>query len=111
MATTLIAASRSGLTGAHVYNLPGVVADGAAIADAIEAVVPGGTEHIRFDPVDLPFPSEIDHDGIEVLGPLPVTSLADGVRDTVDIFQHLLRAGRMDPAEHGLESNATVPRS
>jgi UDP-glucuronate 4-epimerase len=111
VAATLIAASRSGLAGARVFNLPGVVADGAAIAAAIDAVVPGGSDRIHFEPVDLPFPSQIDHDGIEVLGTLPVTSLADGVRDSVAIYQSLIRADRMDPAEHGLESTAAAPRT
>jgi UDP-glucuronate 4-epimerase len=103
VAVTLITASRSGVGGAHVFNLPGVVADGAAILGAIEAVVPGARDLIRFEPVDLPFPSEIDHDGIEILGPLPVTSIADGVRASVDIYRDLARTGRLDPVEQGLD--------
>ena len=56
VARTLVAASRSALQGAHVYNMPGVIADGPAIAAAIEAVVPGAADVIGFDPGDLPFP-------------------------------------------------------
>ncbi|MFL5672987.1 MAG: NAD-dependent epimerase/dehydratase family protein [Chloroflexota bacterium] len=103
VAATLIAASRADPTGAHVYNLPGTIADGSALLAAIEAAVPGAGDLVRFEPVDLPFPTEIDSDGIETLGPIPVTSLADGVRESVDIYRSLARAGRLDPAEQGLE--------
>jgi nucleoside-diphosphate-sugar epimerase len=103
VARTLVAASRQRLPGAHVFNLPGVVANGPAVLDAIEAAVPGSTERITFEPVDLPFPTEIDHDGIEVLGSLPVTPFGEGVAASVAIYRDLAARGRLDPAEHGLE--------
>jgi UDP-glucuronate 4-epimerase len=103
VARTLIAASRSREPGALVFNLPGEVADGPALLDAIEAVVPGSSERISFEPVTLPFPTEIDHDGIEALGPLPVTPFADGIRSSVAIYQELAAHGRLDPAAHGLD--------
>jgi UDP-glucuronate 4-epimerase len=103
VAATLIAASRAEPTGAHVYNLPGTIADGSALLAAIEAVVPGAADLVRFEPVDLPFPTEIDSEGIESLGPLPVTSLEDGVRESVDIYRSLSIEGRLDPVQQGLE--------
>jgi UDP-glucuronate 4-epimerase len=103
VAATLIAASRSALDGAHVFNLPGAVADGPTLAAAIERAVPGGSHWIAFEPVDLPFPSEIDHDGIDVLGELPTTSLIDGIQASVTIYRDLLERGRLDPVEQGLE--------
>ena len=103
VARTLIAASRSTVEGAHVFNLPGEVADGRALAAAIEAVVPGATERIEFEPGDLPFPSEIDHDGIEAIDPAAVTPLAEGIAETVEILRSLAHDGRLDPADHGLE--------
>jgi UDP-glucuronate 4-epimerase len=103
VARTLVAASRSAISGAHVFNLPGVVADGHTFLRAIDDAVPGASDVIRFDPVDLPFPTEIDHDGIEALGPLPVTPLADGIRSSADAYRALALAGRLDPADHGLE--------
>jgi len=109
VARTLIAASRSSLEGAHVFNLPGVVAGGPALTAAIEAAIPGGADGIGFDAVSLPFPSEIDHDGIEALGPLPVTPFADGIAASVAIYQALAGNGRLDPADHGLESVTTLP--
>jgi UDP-glucuronate 4-epimerase len=103
VAATLIAASRSRLDGAQVFNLPGVVADGPALAAAIEQAVPGGSRLIDFEPVELPFPSEIDHDGIDILGAPATTSLADGIDESVTIYRSLLERGRLDPTEQGLE--------
>lgn len=103
VARTLIAASRTAVEGAHVFNLPGEVADGRALAAAIETAVPGAGQRIEFEPGDLPFPSEIDHDGIETIDPAPPTSLATGVAETVEVLRTLARDGRLDPADHGLE--------
>jgi len=107
VAGTLLAATRSSITGAHVFNLPGHVADGPALAAAIEAAVPGAGALVEFDRGDLPFPSEIDHDGIEAIDPPPVTSLVDGIAATVAIYRDLARDGRLDAAAHGLEPVAT----
>ncbi len=65
--------------------------------------MPGSAGRITFEPVSLPFPSEIDHDGIEALGPLPVTPFAAGIEASVAIYQALAARGRLDPAEHGLD--------
>jgi len=107
VARTLIAASRTAVEGAHVFNLPGEVADGRRLADAIEAAVPGAGQRIEFEPGDLPFPSEIDHDGIEAIDPAPATPLAVGVAETVEILRALASDGRLDPADHGLEPVAS----
>jgi UDP-glucuronate 4-epimerase len=109
VARTLVAASRSRAAAAHVFNLPGEVADGPALVEVIEAVVPGSAGRITFEPVSLPFPSEIDHDGIEVLGPLPVTPFAKGIEASVAIYQELAARGRLDPAEHGLDIASKAP--
>jgi UDP-glucuronate 4-epimerase len=108
VAKTLIAASRSGISGAHAFNLPGIVADGEAFLQAIGDAVPGAADVIRFDAVDLPFPSEIDHDGIEALGPIPITPLAEGIRASADAYRALAGAGRLDPAQHGLDPLETA---
>ena len=106
VARTLIAASRTAVEGAHVYNLPGEVADARALAAAIETAVPGAGQRIEFEPGDLPFPSEIDHDGIETIDPTGATPLAVGVDETVEVLRALARDGRLDPADHGLEPAA-----
>ncbi len=102
-AELLVAAAQRGGAGATVVNMPGTVADGAQLVDAIDAAVPGARDLISFDPVDLPFPSEIDADGIEAFGAVPITPFAEGVRESVDIYRRLASAGRLDAASHGLE--------
>ena len=89
---------------AHVYNMPGTMAEGADArrGDRVDAV-PEARGLVDFDPVSLPFPVEIDHDGIEAIGPVPLTPFADGVRESVAIYRGLAAAGRLDGAAHGLE--------
>lgn len=103
VARTLIAASRSDIRGAHAFNLPGELADGPTFLASIEAAVPGARNLITFQPVDLPFPAEIDHDGIELLGPVATTPLAEGIAASAAIYAGLARAGRLDPVAHGLD--------
>jgi UDP-glucuronate 4-epimerase len=107
VARTLILASRTSLDGAHVFNLPGEAVDQAGLVAAIDAAVPGAAGLLDFEPEGLPFPSEIDPDGIEALGDVPVTPFAEGVRGTVAILRGLAETGRLDPREHGLELAAT----
>jgi Nucleoside-diphosphate-sugar epimerases len=103
VARTLILASRTTLSGAHVFNLPGAPVDRAGLVEAIETAVPGAAGLLDFAPVSLPFPSEIDHDGIEALGEVPLTPFAEGVGATVGILRRLAETDRLDPLEHGLE--------
>jgi nucleoside-diphosphate-sugar epimerase len=101
-ARMLVAASRATSVEAAVVNMPGTVADGAALVAAIDAAVPGAGALIAVEPVSLPFPVEIDTDGIEALGPITVTPFAAGVRQSVEIYRALAAAGRLDAKEHGL---------
>ena len=61
--------------------------------------------HLRSTP--LPFPAEIDHDGLAALGPVPVTPFADGVAASAEIYRDLARRGRLIASEQGLEPPAT----
>jgi nucleoside-diphosphate-sugar epimerase len=102
VAGTLIAASRSLLEGAHVFNLGGDAVDIAAWIDAIESIVPEAAGAISAVPTELPFPSEIDHAGLVALGPVPVTPFHDGIAETVEIFRRLAAQGRLVGPEQGL---------
>lgn len=107
VARTLIAASRSRLDGAHVFNLGG---SPVAIADwiaAIEAAVPEAAGTVTFSTNELPFPSEIEHAALAAaLGPQPVTDYRDAIQATVDVFRRLAADGRLVGTEQGL---AEVP--
>ena len=65
VARTLIAASRSGLDGAHVFNLGGSLATWPSWSTRSRRSCPRRAGLITFEPDRLPFPAEIDHDGLE----------------------------------------------
>jgi UDP-glucuronate 4-epimerase len=102
VARTLLAASRSGLDGAHVFNLGGSSVDMPAWIAAIERAVPEAAGSITFAATELPFPSEIEHDSLATLGPLPVTPYEDGIQATVEVFRRLADDGRLVGTEQGL---------
>jgi nucleoside-diphosphate-sugar epimerase len=106
VARTLIAASRSSLQGAHVFNLGG---NPVGISDwiaAVEEAVPAAAGLLTAATTELPFPSRIDHAALAALGAVPVTSVPDGIAATVDIFQRLASAGKLVGTEQGLPAAA-----
>ena len=107
VARTLLAASRSRLAGAHVFNLGGSLASMAELVELIESIVPEARGLITFDPAPLPFPAEIDHDGLAAIGSVPVTPFADGIAASAEIYRDLARRGRLIASEQGLEPPAT----
>ena len=106
VAATLIAASRSSLQGAHVFNLGGHAVEISDWIEAIESIVPEAAGLFSIMPVELPFPSEIDHDGLTAIGPVPVTPYRDGIQATVDILRRLAANGRLAGTEQGLAAAA-----
>ncbi len=108
VARTLLAASRSQLDGAHVFNLGGSSVDMTGWVAAIESAVPEAAGLITFASNELPFPSEIEHEALAALGPLPVTPYEEGIKATADIFRQLAADGRLVGTEQGL---AAVPAS
>ena len=106
VARTLLAASTSRLDGAPVFNLGGSVASMTQLVETIESIVPEARGLVTFDPTPLPFPAEIDHDGLAALGPVPVTRLGDGIAASAEIYRDLARRGRLVASEQGLEPPA-----
>ncbi len=102
VARTLIAASRSRLEGAQVFNLDGESVEIPAWIAAIERAVPEATGLVTAASTELPFPSVIAHDAVAALGPQDVTPYEEGIRATADIFRGLAAAGRLVPTEQGL---------
>jgi UDP-glucuronate 4-epimerase len=103
VARTLIAASRSSIDGANVFNLGGDVVDIADWVAAIEAAVPESRGLLTIADAQLPFPSEIDHDGLAAaIGPVTATPYEDGIRSTVETFRGLAADDRLVPADQGV---------
>ena len=110
VAATLIAASRSSLQGAHVFNLGGSSVDIPSWIAAIEDAVPDAAGTITAAPAELPFPSEIAHDALTAaLGPVPVTPYRDGIAATVEILRRLQTEGRLVGIEQGLPAAEPSP--
>src|SRR5437764_5268262 len=96
-ADAFIRAATSDLEGAHVFNLHGQTPHIADLVTAIERAWPGARGTITHDDAPLAFPSEFDDAGVRAaLGTIPATTLADGVRATVERFAELQREGRLD---------------
>jgi UDP-glucuronate 4-epimerase len=102
VATTLIAASRSGLAGAEVFNLGGETVDMVDWVAAIDGEVPGAAARIDLEPTRLPFPADIEASRIAALGQLAITPFRTGIRATVDIYRRLAATGGLLPAQHGI---------
>jgi UDP-glucuronate 4-epimerase len=80
-ARAFIDAARSARDGARVFNIPGSNVHMQEVVSAIRDVVPDAA--IDYDETTLPFPEEFATGGVQ----LPLTELADGVRQTVQIFR------------------------
>lgn len=72
--------------GAHVFNLPGEVVSNEDVVMAVGAVVPGA--RITIDGPILPFAEDIGEGDLRRVFPdLPATSLRDGIRRTIELYQ------------------------
>jgi len=106
VAATLLAASRSGLDGANVFNLGGNSVDIESWIAAIEQGVPEAAGTISRADAVLPFPADIAHDAIAVLGSAPVTPYRQGIAATVEILRALLARGRLVATQQGLQEES-----
>jgi UDP-glucuronate 4-epimerase len=88
VARAFIAAARSGHTGASVANVAGADADIAQVLDVIAREEPAARDLLSADPTPLPLPEAFEVGAFaRIVGPLPLTPLADGVRETMEFFR------------------------
>jgi nucleoside-diphosphate-sugar epimerase len=82
-------AARAATEGAHVANFPGVPSTMQEVVDAIESAAPAVAGRIGWEEGQLPFPEALEGRQLErLIGPMTSTSLADGVRATIEHFRH-----------------------
>jgi len=82
-----VAAGRAVREGATVYNFPGAVAPMEEVVGAIEAAAPRVAGKVTWIDQPLAFPAAMEAVGLEqAVGSLARTSLADGVRETVELL-------------------------
>jgi nucleoside-diphosphate-sugar epimerase len=83
-----VLAARAANDGAHVANFPGEAASMLDVVGAIESAAPEVVGSITYADVALPFPETLESRLLErLVGPLSRTSLAEGVRRTVEHFR------------------------
>jgi UDP-glucuronate 4-epimerase len=84
-------AARAAVERAHVANFPGAPSTMEQVVSAIEDAAPATSGRVTFTDEGLPFPDSLEASLLErLVGPLPRTTLADGVRRTIE---HHARAG------------------
>jgi nucleoside-diphosphate-sugar epimerase len=98
VAAAFIAAARAcgdGM-GSETYTLP---VETRSMEDVVAAIrdATDGAADVAFDPVSLPFPSAFDASAVERrLGGVPLTPLAEGVRESIETFRAAAADGRLD---------------
>lgn len=83
--------------GQDVFNIGGNSISVPEVIQAIEEVEPTMRGKISFIDEPLPFPPDVDNRELEnLIGPLPQTTLLDGVRETIVIYRKAIQDGLMD---------------
>src|SRR5580700_3016896 len=82
------------LEGAHVFNLEGTITTMDELIEVLERLRPGASRLITAEGPQVPVAHRMDGARLRALVPgITRTPLADGIRDTLDRFEHLHRAG------------------
>lgn len=87
-------------TGAKSYNLRGAVVQMAEFHRTLAKVLPEAEKLVTFGTSQIAIAYDLSDDGIQAdLGPLPKTSLEDGIRETVAMFRQQIAAGTLDTSD------------
>ena len=99
-ADAFIRAASSDLTGSYVFNVHGETVHISEVVAEIECAWPQARGLITQSETPLTIPPALDDTAIRAaLGELPITPLAQGVRETIMRFAELHRVGRLDTAD------------
>jgi UDP-glucuronate 4-epimerase len=94
--------------GAHIFDLHGELVDVANVIAIIEDEAPEAAGLISHGPDPVPGRVEFDDEALRgFLGELPKTSLADGVRASLELFRRQRDSGDLTPA--GFQADAGLP--
>ncbi|HVR75437.1 MAG TPA: NAD(P)-dependent oxidoreductase [Planctomycetota bacterium] len=95
-ARVFVDCARSARPGAFALNLRGEIHSVSAFVRAIAMEIPGSRGKIRFAGPSIPVAHEFLEEGLEdLIGPVPHTPLAEGVRRTAEAFRRLLDRGAL----------------
>jgi UDP-glucuronate 4-epimerase len=94
VAKAFIACARIPFEGAEVFNLHGSVAHMSEVVAEIENVVPEARGLITFAEPAFPSPEEYDDEALtRLVGPLPHTTLREGIAATIALFRERVANG------------------
>ncbi len=100
VARTFVRCLEAPYTGARSYNLRGHVVDLPAFHRALCAVDAAAERLVTFGDRQIAIAYDLDDAALQRdVGPLPLTALVDGVRQTYDLFRRLHAEGRLDTAD------------
>jgi UDP-glucose 4-epimerase len=86
--------------GAKSYNLRGHLVDLPAFQRALVEVEPTAKRLITHGERQIPIAYDVDDTALQRdLGPVPRTALAEGIRQTMELFRRLQAAGRLDTVD------------
>jgi nucleoside-diphosphate-sugar epimerase len=100
VAKTFVNCLERSYSGAKSYNLRGAVVTLAEFHQALARVLPEAAELVTLGTTQIAIAHDLSDDALQRdLGPMPKTSLEDGIRETVRIFRQLHNEGRLDTAD------------
>ena len=86
--------------GAKSYNLRGAVVHMTEFHKALCEVLPAAKDLVTLGSTQIAIAYDLSDDGLQRdLGPMPVTGLVDGIRETVTIFKQLQSENRLDVSD------------
>lgn len=95
--------------GPKAYNLRGSVASLSDFCRTLHAVIPESASLVACGDAQIAIAWNLSDAAIEAdYGPLPKTSLADGIRETASIFRTLHAAGKLDVSDLDAPAPAAV---
>jgi len=87
-------------TGAKSFNLRGAVVDIKVFHKALCAVEPTARELVTHGDRQLAIAYDLDDAAIlRDIGPMPKTTLEEGIRQTLELFRKLAKEGRLDTSD------------
>ncbi|MBX3400861.1 MAG: NAD(P)-dependent oxidoreductase [Gemmataceae bacterium] len=100
VAKTFVNSLERPYSGAKSYNLRGQVVPMKDFHAALVRVLPEAAKLVTFGTTQIAIAYDLSDDGLQKdLGPMPKTSLDDGIRETVAIFRQLHAEGRLDASD------------
>ena len=101
VAEAFVRCALADLDGARVYNLRGVSVSVEDIVRLMWGIEPEARDLISFEPAPLPLVFELDDSALQRdVGPLKVTSVEQGFKETLDIFRWLHKEGKLTMPEN-----------